>query len=438
MIQKVSRYIRQQQLLKQGDQVTAGVSGGADSVCLLLCLAALSREWELRLQAVHVHHGLRGEAADGDQAFVEDLCRRLGIPCRCHRVNVAELAAQNRQSLEEAGRNARYAILRREAGAGKIAVAHHQGDQAETVLGNLLRGTGIRGAAGMAPEAGGVIRPLLACTRQEIEGFLREQGQGWREDATNREDGYTRNRIRRHLLPLAEREVNARSQEHLAAFAEQARELDQLLETLAAPFLGQREEREGRWGLPAALVAGQPPALGKRILAGLVEQAAGTRKDLGALHLNALWELLQKPVGSRLDLPGGVQAERGYRWVWLGREPETEPEPHLPPMRQDQISRKEFLKTEENRCTKCFDYDKIKTNAVLRFRREGDYLTLPGGGHKSVKKYMIEAKIPARERGRIPVLADGSHVIWVVGYRVSAGCRVTEETQRVLRVTIGG
>ncbi len=438
MLQKVGRYIRQENMWKQGDQVTAGVSGGADSVCLLLCLAALAPGEGIRLQAVHVHHGLRGEEADQDQAFVEALCRRLEIPCICRRADVARLAKENRQSLEEAGRLARYAILRQEAGGGKIAVAHHQGDQAETVLGNLLRGTGIRGAAGMAPVSGPVIRPLLACTRQEIQEFLKEQGQEWREDASNQEDAYTRNRIRRHLLPLADREVNPRAQEHLAAFAQQARETDQLLEALAAPFLAQAVEREGRWGLPAALAAEQPPALGKRILAGLLERAAGSRKDVGAWHLNTLWELLEKPVGSRLDLPGGVRAERGYRFLWLGPQEAPEPEPSLPSMRQELLSRKEFLKTEENQCTKCFDYDKIKTSAILRFRREGDYLSLPGGKHKSVKKYMIEEKIPAPERGRIPVLADGSHILWVVGGRVSAEYRVTEETQRVLRVTIGG
>lgn len=438
MIQKVSRYIRQHGLVKQGDQITAGVSGGADSVCLLLCLAALAKGESFSLRAVHIHHGLRGEEADQDQAFVEELCRRLLVPCSCFAVDVAALAKRERRSLEEAGRKARYEILRREAGAGKVAVAHHQGDQAETILWNLLRGSGIRGAGGMAPESGGIIRPLLTCTRPEIEAFLREQGQEWREDATNRADCYTRNRIRLYLLPLMEQEINCRSQEHLAVFGEQARELDQLLEELSAPFLTQCVKQDGRLGLPAALLARQPAALGKRILSKAWERAAGSRRDVGALHWNGLWELLTKPVGTCLDLPGGLRAERDYRYLWLGAPRPERESPVLPAVSFQVLSRKDFSKNQENQCTKCFDYDKICSNVVLRFRREGDYLSLAGGGHKSLKKYMIEKKIPASERGRIPVLADGSHILWVVGYRTSAACQVTESTRRVLRVTVGG
>lgn len=437
-MQKVGRYIRQYGLVKQGDQITAGVSGGADSVCLLLCLASLAKQENFSLRAVHVHHGLRGEAADQDQVFVQELCRRLQVPCSCFGVDVAALARREHWSLEEAGRWVRYQILRREAGAGKVAVAHHQGDQAETILGNLLRGTGIRGAGGMAPESGGIIRPLLSCTREEIEAFLQEQGQEWREDATNQDACYTRNRIRLHLLPLAEQEINSRSQEHLAAFGEQARELDQLLEELSGPFLTQCVAQDGRIGLPAALLARQPAALGKRILLKAWEQAAGNSRDMGTLHWNGLWELLKKPVGASLDLPGGLKAERDYRYLWLGA-PRPGPEaPALPAVSFQVLTRKDFSKNQENQCTKCFDYDKICDNAVLRYRREGDYLSLAGGGHKSLKKYMIEKKIPASERGRIPVLADGSHILWVVGYRTSAAYQVTEGTRRILRVTIGG
>lgn len=438
IIQKASRLIRQEHMVEQGDQVAAGISGGADSVCLLFCLARLSEEMGFYLTAVHVHHGLRGEEADGDEAFVRELCGRLGVPCVCRRADVAALAEARRISVEEAGRIARYEILRREARGGKIAVAHHQSDQAETVLFHLLRGTGIRGAAGMAPKSGDVIRPLLFCSRREIEEFLRGQGQTWREDATNREPDYTRNRIRNHLIPMAREEVNARAEEHLAAFAGQARELDAFLERLAGDFLARWGSGEEDISLPKKQLLEQPAILGKRILQNAAAQALGSRRDMGAAHLDALWELLQKPVGSRVSLPGGFLAKGEYETIRIGREEEIPRDPRLPLAGYRVIGQKDFPKIKENRYTKCFDYDKIKDSAVLRFRREGDYLELPGGGRKTLRRYMIDEKIPALERGRIPVLADGSHVLWVVGRRVSAFYQVTKDTQRILCVTVGG
>lgn len=438
MIQKVGRFIRQQNLLEQGDQVAAGISGGADSVCLLFCLSGLSAKIGFTLTAVHVHHGLRGEEADGDEAFVKELCGRLGVPCMCSRVDVAALARERRISVEEAGRAARYEILRREAKGGKIAVAHHQSDQAETVLFHLLRGTGIKGAAGMAPRAGDVIRPLLFLSRREIEAFLRERGQAWREDGTNRDLYYTRNRIRNQLLPLAKEGVNARSEEHLAAFAGQARELDELLDRLAENFLTQCRSGENEIRLPQKELIKQPAVLGKRILLTAIGQVSGSRRDIGKAHLDAVWELLKKPVGSRIRLPGGFSARQEYEMLRIGREEEEHAAAALPAAKFRIIQQKDFPKIRENRYTKCFDYDKIKNSAILRFRQQGDYLELSGGGRKTLHRYMIDEKIPAPERGRIPVLADGSHILWVVGRRVSAFYQVTKDTQRILCVTVGG
>lgn len=438
LIQKVSRWIRQQNLLEQGDQVAAGVSGGADSVCLLFCLSELAEKLGIHVVAVHVHHGLRGEEADLDERFVQELCNRLEIPCICRRADVAALAAQRKISVEEAGRLVRYDILRQEADGGKVAVAHHQGDQAETVLWNLFRGSGIKGAAGMAPQNGDIIRPLLTCTRTEIETFLRGRGQSWREDATNQDLCYTRNRIRNQILPLAKETVNHRSEEHLAAFAAQVREVDRLLDELAETMFAQCDRKEAQIFLPSDLLLEKPSVLGKRVALLAIEAASGSRRDIGAAHLNAAWELLEKPVGSRICLPGGFFVEREYRGLAIGKERQAEPEPLLPEVEFCEMNPKDFGKIRENRYTKCFDYDKIKDNAVLRFRRGGDYLELPGGGRKTLHRYMIDEKIPAIKRERIPVLADGSHVLWIVGYRKSAAYQVTKDTKRILCVTVGG
>ena len=226
MTDRVRKYIRQYQLLQEGDRVTVGLSGGADSVCLLLCMKAVQEEYRLQLQAVHVHHGLRGEEADRDAAFAESLCRKLAVPFRLRHAPVRELARREGLSLEEAGRILRYQILREESNGGKIAVAHHRDDQSETLLFHMVRGTGIRGLAGMLPEKDGIIRPLLCVGRAEIEVYLQSVGQEYCVDSTNADTAYARNRIRCELLPWLRDNMNPRVSEHLAELAEQAAQLD--------------------------------------------------------------------------------------------------------------------------------------------------------------------------------------------------------------------
>ena len=254
---KMEEFIRRERLLEMGDRVVLGVSGGADSVCMMELFAAIREVWQLELLVAHVHHGLRGAEADRDASFVQAEAEKLGIDCVVERRDVRSLAAERGLSLEEAGRDVRYEILREYAknwtsqkdglrdGCGsetlesagcrpaKIAVAHHQEDQAETILHNLLRGSGLKGLGGMSAKRGQIIRPLLCLEKKEILEYLEKRHIAYCEDSTNRENEYTRNRLRNELIPQIRREINEKAVEHIVEAGERLRQADAYFEEQA-------------------------------------------------------------------------------------------------------------------------------------------------------------------------------------------------------------
>ena len=205
MREKVRHTIAKFLMFPQQAKIIVGLSGGADSVALLHMLCGMKEEMAWDISAVHIHHGLRGEEADADQKFAEELCASLGVPCVVKQYDVKAEASLRKLGEEETGRLLRYAAFREAAGKnGYIAVAHHQKDQAETLLMRLCRGTGLTGLIGMSPVRGNICRPLLFCSREEIEEYCRENDLLWREDATNSQDKYTRNKMRLKVLPVLE------------------------------------------------------------------------------------------------------------------------------------------------------------------------------------------------------------------------------------------
>ena len=220
---KVLAYCRAHQLIAEQEKIVVGISGGADSVCLFLILIYMRKICNIEVFALHVNHQLRGAEADEDETFVKELCKAYQIPLKIVSRPVEELARQNKQSTEEAGRELRYKAMeayRQEVGADKIAVAHHKNDQAETVLYHLCRGSGLEGLAGMQPKRDKIIRPLLSVTRTEIEQYLKEQKQSFQIDSTNLENTYTRNKLRNQVIPFLEKEVNQQTVTHISASAE--------------------------------------------------------------------------------------------------------------------------------------------------------------------------------------------------------------------------
>ncbi len=247
---KVRKTVEEYHMLEPGSRVIAAVSGGADSVCLLALLEEMRTSPGIRLRAVHVHHGLREGEADRDAEFVEDLCAALDVPCHIIKVNVLQLAEEKGLSEEEAGRCLRYQVFEEEAAAWegedaeesgvlvRVAVAHHRDDQAETILHNMFRGSGLLGLRGIPYVRGRIIRPLLDCGRREILRWLSERGLSFVEDSTNSGDHYTRNRIRGRLLPLIESEVNRGAVGNILRVGRLAGQADGYLRDQAVRWIG--------------------------------------------------------------------------------------------------------------------------------------------------------------------------------------------------------
>ncbi len=493
MLGKIRDFSDRYHMLEKGDRVVVGVSGGADSICLLLVLCELSREKEFFLAAVHVDHGIRGEESRQDAAFTEQICRDREIPFALFTVDVPEYNSRTGQTLEEAARELRYQCFADACGrfqAGKLAVAHHAGDSAETMLFHLARGTGIRGLGGIAPvsmrypetrqedspqsrehrdpmgdgkENAGyqVIRPLLCVTREEIESWLTERGQVWRTDGTNADVSYYRYLIRRRVVPDLEEYID-RAVIHMQITGEYLREVSDFLDAEAARAgQGVWEETVDRDGFKVIRFFCRPlgemyPLLRKHLMLQLLGKAAGSRKDISSFHVEQVLDLAQQGVGRRIRLPYGLTARRTYDSVLLHREPEEMPDaqPFMEPrilqipgeavlpdgryIRAKIINISDFSqKIPKKTYTNWFDYDKIKSTVWLRTRQTGDYLQIhAAGGHKSLKKYFVEEKVPAGQRDRICLLADGDHVIWAIGYRISEAYRVDSRTKRVLQAEV--
>ena len=465
-------YMRKNNYIEAGDGILAGVSGGADSVCLLLLLHRLQEEIPFTLAAAHVNHGIRGESAGRDQKFVEELCAGLGIPCYVETQNVPALAAMWHKSEEEAGREVRYRFFKRlcrEHGFQKAAVAHNRDDNMETVLHNLFRGTGIDGMTGIPSDRPGLIRPLLPFSRVQIETYLKQRNQSFCTDESNADLHYTRNKIRNLVMP-AVRQINARAEEHILEFGSQAAEIADYLNRQSrsallrytgqpAPILPGREEESGTVLLTEPLRQ-EHPVIQKRVIREWIFRLAGQAKDISAVHVELVLELWEKQTGRQVSLPYRLTARRSYDGIVLEKTSDQAAEdPKIETVGQEeiripdlsdgrpfvcdlhgnrfilQIKCEKIQNLPQKMYTKWLDYDKIERPLAIRYPCKNDYLVInEAGDRKKLRRYLIDEKIPAEERACLPVLADGSHILWVIGHRISAYYRITKETHRVLEV----
>ena len=312
--------IRREKLIPEGAALTVGFSGGADSVCLLSVLAALKGLFHLSLNAVHVNHGIRGAEADRDEEFCRVFCREREIPFTAVRVDVPAYVKETGMSVEEAARTLRYRALFQEAEtAGKtaadkavrIAVAHHADDQAETVLLNLIRGTGLKGLSGMAYERDGIIRPLLDRDREEILSYLTDHGLSFVTDSTNLENDYARNRIRNVVLPELKK-INERAAGHIVLAGSLCGEAEAHLAEEAKTLLSEAlisEEKEKNLVLSRNLLKTIPQILRRYVIIEALRRLGVPLKDWGETHIRAAEEAVTAHTGCHTDLPGGVTTD---------------------------------------------------------------------------------------------------------------------------------
>ena len=441
--QKALCALRQYSLFSQGDRIAVGVSGGADSVALLRFLAALRPQFGWDLVVCHIHHGLRGAEADRDECFVRALAEQLGLPCAVSRIDAAALALRDHISVEEAGRMARYAFFAQTAGeGGRIATAHTLDDSIETVLMNLVRGTGLRGLCGIPRIRGNIVRPLLDCTRAEVEDYLGALGQPYCTDSTNLTDDYTRNRIRHDILPrLCALNPNfpgamARMLPRLAA--QQA-----LTDCLAAQSAQQLQAACG--GLSRQGLSALPEPVCDRLLLRLLEQ---NRLPVSAAAVERMTETLR--TGGKLDL-----AARSWFFVAQGDLaaviyappggippvpvplPQEETPVILPFSPQKSLELTLCNKIVANTSEKfnisllkyAIDCDRIKGYSFMRTRRPGDTFII-GKKQLSLGEAWAAAGIPALLRPALMVLADEQGVLWAEGIGSSSRAAVTENTKQ--------
>ena len=442
--EKVFSCIEKYQMIPKNSHVIVGVSGGADSVCLLKLLKEYEKQQDFQLYAVHVNHHIRGEEAVRDEEFSKAVCQKQGIPFTVFHYNVPQIAAESKLSLEEAGRN-----IRREAfseaiknikmpGKKIIALAHHENDNAETVLHNLMRGTGAAGLGGIRPVAGEnreYIRPLLFVKRKEIEIYLKEQGISWVTDSTNMEMEYTRNKIRHQIIPMME-EINPQAVSCIGRAAENMWKIEEYLQEQTDILYGRYVKETEDTFCIAKECFSEKEIMQSYLIMRVLERASKGKKNITAAHIEAVRGLFKGRTGASVSLAWGLTANQVYGDVHIQRKKEKENgiytlEWEVFPYEKQQIPEKTY--------TKWFDYDKIKSSLSVRHRLQGDYLVVnQKGGRKKLKDYLIDCKIPRQERDKLTLLADGSHILWVVGYRISENYKVTSQTKQILKVQVKG
>ena len=461
MIGKIRKYIETHQMIEEKDIIVLGVSGGADSMCLLFVLEKLKEEMCFDIVVVHVNHMIRGCQADAEAEYVRQYCEERDIPFEMYEKDVKSYAAEHKLSEEEAGRMVRRMAFHEVAekyGANKIALAHHMDDNAETFLLHLSRGSKLAGLGGMKPVNGAYIRPFLSVRRQEIEQYLEKEHVRFFVDETNTEDIYTRNRVRNHVIPYLCEHVNTQSVEHINSAMEYFRQVQEYLQ----------KQMEMLWkdmvviGEDRAVLKNelwqQDAVMRQMIIHRTLEAVSGKSKDWDACHVNDIEALADKQTGRQLDLPYSLCARRNYDGVEIsvkkrqGNEEMTEVLLTLRPGETTSVCFGEwtvncrvFKKTKEH-ClvpkktfTKWFDYDIINETVSIRTRRQGDYLVIDKlGNTQKLKKYFVNEKVPAEKRERIPVIAEGEQVLWVVGYRQNKAYQVSEKTITILEIELSG
>lgn len=455
-----------------GSALLAAVSGGADSMCMLDLLIRYSREHDIRLGVVHVDHGFRDESAS-EAAYVSDFCAKRGIPFHLQTIEPGSI-----KPAEEAARIRRYELIAETAsvhGYDRVALAHNRQDRAETMLFNMFRGTGIYGLTGIRPVRDIYIRPVMCLDRDEIEEYLRTRGIEYCTDRTNLEDDYARNRIRHHIITES-RSVNDRSVVHMNELAEDADEICDLIGRLTMEAYDRCvDDSSGpdEYTVDVSGYTGTDHVIRMELIRTIIRDMTPHLKDITREHINSIDELAFRDGNGRTDLPYGIRAYREYETIRILKESfdgskaaaaengealfnstvidlsKLSPGGKVLNIRTDDgceaafsllapdVVPEDATLRSPDKYTKRFDYDKIDKLVTLRFRETGDHIVIDGSGHtKKLSRYMIESKIPGRIRDRVPILAAGNDVIWIIGYRDSCAYRIDAGTRRILEVTV--
>ncbi len=423
----------------RGKRLLIALSGGADSVALVCLLAQLRGEYGISLCAAHLNHGIRGQEADGDAAYCRALCRELGVELLEARVDVPVLAAERGLGLESAAREARYSYLyaaKAACNADFIALAHHQDDQAETVLMHLLRGTGPQGVTGMHRFSGALFRPLLEVPKARLRQYLEARGTPWREDSTNAVSDNPRNALRLHALPAIEQSYPGCAAA-LARYARLAKIESDCLARMTDAFMQRRVQR-GPYGARILLDEAAEEAILRRAMRCLCGEA------LDAERLDALIALSHEKRG-RLSVSGRLTAEKcpgALYFLQDGKKTDVQLPLRLPGesvlagICRLEIEEGSFAICPGDPMTEVLDGDAL-AGAVLRTRREGDRIRpLGSGGGRLLSDYLTDKRVDRPLRDYLPIIAKGKDVIWVGGVGIAEDAAVKKDTAHRMRIRL--
>jgi tRNA(Ile)-lysidine synthase len=506
LARNVRGFIEGQGLVSQGDSVLVAVSGGADSVALLYVLFDLHEDMGFSLEAAHLNHGIRGKAAEEDAAFVEKVCRKLGVRCCVELVDAPSLARRAKLSLEEAARELRHKFLIEKARAGnhnKIALGHTMDDQAETVLMHLIRGAGILGVSGMKPISEQwiqpdsrvfFIRPFLITSRAAVKDFLASRTISCREDESNIDMNFTRNRVRHELMEILRTKYNPRIVEALSSHASLATEVEDYLSMAASEAYQRCVRKEASENIELELTPflSYHACVQSYIVREAFRRLCGSLKDFGFTHVASLVNLASSgQSGDSIDVASGISAWLDGRSFWIGRtsalrsgkdngprflvrlEPGEEvwlpdlgvtiasevlsretqddkPGKDRPGMNKlridklgkdkpgiDKLENGDSLKSGPDRVF--FDLEKLKPPLVLRNLEPGDRMTPFGmDGTKKIQDLLVDLKVPRARRKKLAALCDQKQILWLVGVRRSSAAPVTQMTRSALSVRAVG
>ena len=459
MLDKVIEYIKENEIIKQGDKILVALSGGPDSVCLLHILHRLKEPFNLKLGAIHINHMLRGEEADNDEKYIIKLCDELGINHYVKRIDIEYVARDTNVSLEVAGRNERYKAfekIREKYEYDKIAVAHNANDQAETVLMRIMRGTGLEGLTGIkSKRIDGIIRPILCLNRQEIEEYCEKNNLNPRIDASNYERTYSRNKVRLDILPYMKENFNKDIIDTLNRMTLLLQKDNEFIEEYSNKCYNIYCENYGeKIKVSKNLFEKEMDSIITRVLIRVFKEISNSYQNFEMKHIYEVVNLAKKSTGKKLNLTNKIICENLYGDIIFSKEdkPKEKIEDNEVKINKDDIfnkvifddytirfevvENKNKVEFSKNNLIKLFDYDNIEKEIIIRYRKDGDKITPLGmNGSKKLKDIFIDLKIPREKRDTIPIVCFDDNISWVVGYKTSQLFKVTKNTNKILKIT---
>ncbi len=439
MISKAVKTVLEHSMLAKGDTVGVGLSGGADSVALLHFLTVNKEQFEVKnIKAVHIHHGIRGGEADRDLDFSKKLCEKLNIELISFYLDVPKEAEKTGESLEECARRLRYDCFAR-VECDKFATAHNLNDNAETFIFNLTRGAGLNGLCGIPYIRGKYIRPLLDCSREEIEKYLQENNLDFVTDSTNLSDDYTRNKIRHNILPQI-LEINPAFYKSFKKCSASLNETESLLTDMASEFLSKARESEHLYNCNGFGECHN--AIKNKIVALILKEQ--NVKNISREQILAVVNIIKK--GGTANLSGGVTAFAENKHIYFGELKQYESfeksveltsgkvETPIGTFLINIIDKKDLQNLNRKAMDKLIDYDKISNTVTFRNRLEGDEYKPSGRNTKTLKKLFNEKHCPVHMRKKMLILADGDTIAWTEFFGVSEYCKPNENTEKFINI----